>query len=256
MSGPGGIPSPVRGLRGDRRFHWRGGQVSRLEAFSDAVFAFSLTLLVISLDPIQTVSALDEALLRLPGFAISATVLVWIWYLHHLYFRRFGLEDVATTILNGVLLFLVLFYVYPLRLLFTALTQSLFFGETALVRGPGGEMVPMMPGDSGTRLMLFYSTGFTLVFVLFAILYWRALRLGDRLGLTRTERFLTRVACGSYLINAVVGILSLVLAIIRPDKAPLAGLIYFLIGPSQGVFHALAFRRANRQGIPLDPVAE
>ena len=34
----------------EKNFRWRGGQVSRIEAFADAVFALSLTLLVVSAD--------------------------------------------------------------------------------------------------------------------------------------------------------------------------------------------------------------
>ncbi|NIV14887.1 MAG: DUF1211 domain-containing protein [Aliifodinibius sp.] len=37
------------GRVGDQEFRWRGGDVSRMEGFSDAVFAFALTLLVVSL---------------------------------------------------------------------------------------------------------------------------------------------------------------------------------------------------------------
>ena len=35
-----------RVLRGERDFHWRGGDVSRLEGLSDGVFALALALLV------------------------------------------------------------------------------------------------------------------------------------------------------------------------------------------------------------------
>ena len=38
-------------LRGDKKFtNWRGGDVSRLEAFSDAVFAIAITLLFVTND--------------------------------------------------------------------------------------------------------------------------------------------------------------------------------------------------------------
>ena len=35
---------PARTLRGERWFRWRGREVSRLEALTDMVFAFALTL--------------------------------------------------------------------------------------------------------------------------------------------------------------------------------------------------------------------
>jgi len=38
---------------------------------------------------------------------------VWIWYEHSAFFRRFGLNDGVTIVLDAVLLFVVLFYVYP-----------------------------------------------------------------------------------------------------------------------------------------------
>ena len=37
-------------IRGEANFRWRGGDVSRIEGLSDAVFALSLTLLVVSLE--------------------------------------------------------------------------------------------------------------------------------------------------------------------------------------------------------------
>nr|MBA3670445.1 DUF1211 domain-containing protein [Gemmatimonadaceae bacterium] len=36
--------------RRDHGFRWRGREISRIEGLSDAVFAFAITLLVVSLD--------------------------------------------------------------------------------------------------------------------------------------------------------------------------------------------------------------
>jgi uncharacterized membrane protein len=95
-------------------------EVSRVEAFSDAVFAFSLTLLVVSLDVPKSYRELMALTAGFVPFACSFALLTWIWYEHNLFFRRYGLQDGYVVALNGALLFVVLFYVYPLKFLFTA----------------------------------------------------------------------------------------------------------------------------------------
>ena len=42
---------------------------------------------------------------------------MWGWGRHYYFFRYYGLEDITTIVLNTLLLFLVLFYVYPLKFL-------------------------------------------------------------------------------------------------------------------------------------------
>jgi len=41
-----------QGFGADLAFRWRGGEISRLEGLSDAVFAFAVTLLVVLRDPV------------------------------------------------------------------------------------------------------------------------------------------------------------------------------------------------------------
>src|SRR4030095_14691309 len=83
-------------------------EISRLEAFSDAVFAFALTLLVVSLEVPKSYAQLMNLMSVFPAFACCFGVLLWIWYEHNLFFRRYGLQDPYTVVLNGALLFVVM----------------------------------------------------------------------------------------------------------------------------------------------------
>ena len=97
---------------------WRSHEPSRLETFSDAVFAFAVTLIIVSLEVPKTFGDLAETLKGTGSFAVCFTLLFLIWNNQNLFFRYFGLKDAWTATLNGALLFVVLVYVYPLKFLF------------------------------------------------------------------------------------------------------------------------------------------
>src|SRR5919112_4637900 len=135
----GGERTVVRGglarrQGGEEDFRWRGQDVSRIEGFSDAVFAFAVTLLVVSLEVPKT---FDELLATMRGFfafAICFALLLSVWYDHYKFFRRYGLKDTPTRWLNSTLLFLMLLYVYPLKFLFTMLIDEwLGFGSSEMI---------------------------------------------------------------------------------------------------------------------------
>lgn len=213
-------------------FRIRGREVSRVEAFSDVVFGFALTLIVVSLEVPKTFEELMETMRGFPAFAICFAILTWVWHVHHTFFRRYALTDEVTIALNMALLFVVLFYTYPLKYMFSLVTGQ--------IRG----------GSGGASLMVIYGVGFAGIFTLFLAMYAHAWRLRDRLELNELERWDTRTNMIMYASYIVIGALSaLAGATLEGPAVKWSGLIYWLIGP---VSAYIGFRRgAGRQRLQL-----
>src|SRR5688572_19042396 len=102
----------------------------RLDNFTDAAFAFALTLLVIGGSAAPTSYAmLAQAVAEMPAFAIGFATLAMFW-ISHVRWRAFrGDGDGLSVLLTIVLVFLVLVYVQPLRAM--ARSFSTFLGGSA-----------------------------------------------------------------------------------------------------------------------------
>jgi uncharacterized membrane protein len=211
-------------------FQWRGVEVTRLEGFTDAVFAFAVTLLVVSLEVPKTFPELVLAMHGFMAFGVCFALLANVWYQHYRFFRRYGLENPWAVFLNCVLLFFVLFYVYPLKFLFT----TVFGGtETAV---------------SETRaLFMIWSLGYAAVFAVFSLLYLHAWRIRAQLELTPLEAMRTKVSLLDHLAMVFISLLSTALARTVPDHyVGIAGYVYFLVPLYFTVAHSIAGRREQR----------
>lgn len=198
-------------------FRHRAHEVSRVEAFSDVVFGFALTLIVISLEVPETYDELMHDLRGFIGFAICFAVLMWIWHAHYTFFRRYGMTDGLTLVLNTMLLFLVLYYVYPLKFLFAAVT--------------GGERSIRTAGDV-SNLFVIYGLGFAGIFALLFLLYRHAFRRREALELNEYEIHDTRTSMAMYAAYVGIGLLSTAVAVFAPPRMiAFAGWTYFLLGP-------------------------
>ncbi len=196
-------------------------EVSRLEGFSDAVFGFALTLLVVTLETPRNGAELRALVRGSMPFALMFAMVCWIWWEHNKFFRRYGLQDALTAFLNAVLLFLVLFYVYPLKYLTTSLLGPLF-------RLPGA---PAM--EDARFLMLIYSAGIVLIFGTFVLLYRHARRRRVELGLSPGDEISLHFGERAHWLTLTLGLVSMVLALALGNSAwvAVAGLVYCLMGP-------------------------
>jgi uncharacterized membrane protein len=193
-------------------------EVSRIEGFSDAVFGFALTLLVVSLDVPKTVEELRVLVRGSIPFALMFSMVCYIWWEHNKFFRRYGLQDAWTAFVNSVLLFVVLFYVYPLKFL------------TMNVMGLGDP-------NSGFAahpqfVMLMYSAGVTLVFGTMTVLYVHAWRQRQVLQLDPADLVTLRFGLRAQLISTGIALVSIALTLVlSPRMIWLAGMWFGVMGP-------------------------
>jgi uncharacterized membrane protein len=229
-------------------FHGR--DVSRLEGFSDAVFGFALTLLVVSLEVPDDYADLRRILFSFPAFAVTFAVICWVWYEHYLLFRRYDLEDGFTVFVNCVLLFIVVFYAYPMKFMFSRLVTGSLLGF-----GPGIDQ-GLSEADA-RQLMMVYSGGFAALFATFMLLHWNALRQRRLLQMDELTAFDARASVRRHAISVTIGVVSVVMAWLLPiDQLAYAGLLFFLMGPAHGAFGYVNGRARERLVEAAAPVAE
>lgn len=209
-------------------FRWRGGELTRLEAFTDAVFAFAVTLLVVSLEVPRTFDELIMAMKGFVAFALCFAILVQVWYYHYKFSRRYGLQTIYTIVLTAALIFVVLFYVYPLKFVFTLAIGSLSGGVTA----PADQLKGMIQTTHQlTSLWLIYSAGVMAVYLIFALLYRYAYTKRGELELNEYEAVSTRNAAIHFSGFAGVGGLVALTALLLPARyIGYAGLVFFVNG--------------------------
>ncbi len=238
------LPDEKRIVSG--KFRWRSREISRVEGLSDAVFAFAITLLVVSLEVPRTFNELAETMRGFGAFAICFVLLFIVWHSQYKFFRRYGLQDTTTVVLNGALLFVVLFYVYPLKFLFSSLVNRMLGGHT-VVTLPNGTVEAVIESDQLGTLMLIFGVGYFAVFGVFVLLYLHAYRKRHELGLNVLEVFDTRTDIQENALNCLVAVLSITLVLIGGVRfSGLAGMTYMLTGVLLAVHGTIMGRRRGK----------
>jgi len=203
----------------------RGLEMTRLEVFIDAAFAFAVTMLVISFDAIPR--SYDEVMLaikNIPAFIIAVAQLVWIWHTHNVWSRRFGLDTTYTVFISTALLIVMLIYVYPMRIM----AGGMFAWLTSDYLPSNFNSITL---DQLRDMFVFLGIGFFALCLVFVQMYRYAARLKDRLLLNDYELFESRTLVIMWSGAAVVGLVCVGLAMTLPEQlVPYSGFSFSLLG--------------------------
>ncbi|HEX8215941.1 MAG TPA: TMEM175 family protein [Allosphingosinicella sp.] len=208
----------------------------RLDAFVDSAFAFAVTLLVIGGGGVpSSYSGLEQAVRNAPAFAIGFAFIAMFWH-GHVRWRSFGTSAGGLPVLISlILVFLVLVYVYPLRLMAISLAEFI-----------GRDIHTVRTLDEIAALFTLYGIGFMAMAGAMAALFATSLRA----PLSPEARAGVTGWIGIWLILASSGLLSALLARVAPIYAPW---VYSLLPIATGLFswrHKWAGESASEEPPP------
>jgi len=215
----------------DGTFRFRGVDNTRIEALSDGVFAIAFALLIISSSIPKTYTELLVFLHDLVPFAICMVLLMVVWFQHYVFFIRYGLKDATIVAINTLLLFLILFYAYPLKFLFSLLFDmflAMFRHDQDTLNYLFSEVIDI---NQAPELMTIYGIGAAGIFFTLAWMYFIAYRRRHTLELTVLEAFDTKSSMMANLLMAVTPIISVLISLlnIQPRSAFIyAGMVYWI----------------------------
>lgn len=222
-------------------FRLRGTGTTRLETFLDAAFAFATTLLVISLGSIpDSYEELILALKGIPAFAASFVSIIFLWLLHRKWSQRYGLEDKVSTLISLTLIFIILVYVYPLKMVFSALFAWLSGGWFP-------STFNLQNASELANLFIIYGLGFAAVMLMYTLLYKRALSNSKVLQLNDLEILKTKNDLFLNFVLFLTAILSALFAFIFPVYiAVYAGFVYWSLPVSMTLTQAYFSKRIKK----------
>src|SRR6266478_4418291 len=238
------VPADLDLLPQLRGFRLRGMEMTRLETFIDAAFAFAISMLVIAAQQIpDNIQTLLAAFKNVPTFVCSIAVLGIFWRGHWLWSRRYGLEDGASILISWAMIVTILIFIYPLKAIFGAMWYLISSGQV-------GQPFSLHTTEAQARtIFAIYALGLVAISAEILLLNLRAWQLREPLQLNARERLMTRGELTGWSIPVGVGIVSLVSALTLPaGQIAWCGWVYFLMAILVRVHRFLHKRRLAAVG--------
>ncbi len=217
------VPTDLDALPRSGGFRLRGMNMTRLETFIDAAFAFAISMLVIAAQQIpDNIQTLLPAFKNVPTFVCSIAVLGIFWRGHWLWSRRYGLEDGASILISWAMIVTILIFIYPLKAIFGSMWYLLSSGQV-------GQRLSLHTTESQARtIFAIYALGLISISAEILLLNLRAWQLRQPLRLNEHETLVTRSELSGWSIPVTVGIVSLIFALTLPaEQIQWSGWVYF-----------------------------
>ncbi len=220
----------------------RATEMFRIEALSDAVLAFTVSLLIMSLEVPGTFEELQGTIRQFLPFLATVSLVFFFWYQQNNYFRQYGLNDTRVIVLNLGLLILILFYVFPLKFLFMLLFSwftGINYFEHAVAHGETVLLEKDFP-----RLILFFSIGYTFIWWIFYQLYQYAWKRKSGLHLSAEETILLRSAKRDAAVQVLIGCTGAATALLNWPLV--SGYVFLMIPVWLGINYFLTNKQLNQ----------
>lgn len=205
-------------------------ETQRLDAFVDSAFAFAVSLLIIAgAEPLRSFADLLTALARIPAFAGGFALIILFWLAHRTWSSLSPTRDGWATALSLAVVFAVLVFVFPLRLLIETATHFLSGGVL-----PGQGLISSLAELRWTYVI--YGVGFAILSGLYVLLFRQARR-----GLDPSDTARIRDAASwsrTWILAATTGLASSLIACspLLASAPWLPGVTYQLIPVGIGLF--------------------
>ncbi len=236
-------------------FRYRGLETSRIENLTDAVFAFAITLLVIASEVPNSYVELQASMYDFIGFIFCALLIFGIWNNHFNFFKHYGLQDKLTKSLNFIFIFVLLFYIYPLKYLFSFLGSAILINilQTYSYNSPAMQLALQktteanMSTDQWADLMVRFSLGLFFIYLILFLMHYNALRKKEMLKLNQLEVFETKAFMSAFFYLIIVTLVSMSIVWLGGGAyAPHAGFSYLSIPLVLPILRAYQKRKIKR----------